>query len=184
MDDGRGKRPYYNIALIGFMGTGKSTVGRLVANHLHYGFIDTDHLIELRAGKPITMIFKEEGEEAFRSYEREVVKEITRFRKMVISTGGGLGANADNIQSLKTHALVVCLWASAETIYERVKNQTHRPLLQMPDPLARIKELLAKRESFYKMADVLISTDARTPKDVAQQVIFQYKLARASAQKM
>lgn len=177
------KRPFYNVSLIGFMGTGKTSVGRIVANRLRFGFIDTDHLIELRAGKTITRIFQEDGEARFREYERQVVEEITRFRKMVIATGGGLGANRENLESLKSHSLVVCLWASPETIYSRVKDQTHRPLLNTSDPLEKIRQLLSIREAVYREADVLISTDMRTPKEVAQQVIFHFRLARSRANK-
>ncbi|MGC8829659.1 MAG: shikimate kinase [Verrucomicrobiia bacterium] len=181
MGSEQGKRKFYNVSLIGFMGTGKTTVGRLVAARLHYGFIDTDHLIEMRVGKSITKIFEEEGEARFREYEKAVVAELESFRKMVIATGGGLGANSENLESLKKHSLVVCLWASPETIYERIKKQTHRPLLQTPEPLTKIRELLALREPVYRQADVLISTDKRTTKEVAQQVIFHLRLARSRA---
>lgn len=183
MGSEQGKREFYNISLIGFMGTGKTTVGRIISERLHYGFIDTDHLIELRAGKSITKIFEEDGEPRFREYEKSVVKELENFRKMIIATGGGLGANLENLESLKRHSLVVCLWASPETIYSRVKEQTHRPLLRAPDPLARIRELLAAREPVYREADVLITTDMRTVKEVAQQVIFHFRLVRSRSEK-
>ena len=96
--------------------------------------------------------------------------------KTVISTGGGLPANPENLASLKTHALVVCLWASPEKIWERVKNQTHRPLLHDPDPQKEIRDLLAAREPFYKQADVLVNTDIRSVREVAQQVVHQFRL--------
>src|SRR6266404_428612 len=121
------KRPIRNLALIGFMGTGKSSVGRLVADLLHFTFLDTDHVIEARAGKPISDIFAQDGEPAFRKWESRIVEELTLRDKTVISTGGGLPAYEENLISLKTHALVVCLWASAETIYERVRGHNHRP---------------------------------------------------------
>jgi shikimate kinase len=88
--------------------------------------------------------------------------------------------NPDNLASLKTHALTVCLWASAEKIWERVRSQTHRPLLNEPDPLAKIKKLLEQREPFYRQADVLLNTEMRALKDVAQQVIHQYHVAHAA----
>src|SRR5260221_221474 len=104
-------RKIQNLALIGFMGTGKSSVGRLVADTLHFTFLDTDHVIESRVGKPITDIFAQEGEAVFRDLERRVVEELTRRSRTVIATGGGLPAQEHNLESLKSHALVVCLWA-------------------------------------------------------------------------
>ena len=138
-----GTRDIRNIALIGFMGTGKSSVGRLIADQLHFSLVDTDEIIESRAGKTIAAIFAGEGEPAFRQYERDVVAELALRKRTVISTGGGVGANEANLASLKEHALVVCLWASPEKIWERVRHQTHRPLLQEADPLAKIRQLLA-----------------------------------------
>ncbi len=161
------------------MGTGKSSVGRLVANVLHFTYLDTDQVIEVRAAKPITQIFEQDGEPAFREWERRVVAELTHRRKTVISTGGGLPVNEDNLNSLKTHALVVCLWASPETIYDRVRGHEHRPLLNAPDPLAKIRELLALREPYYRKADVLVNTEWRSPKEVAVQVVHQFHMAQS-----
>ena len=175
-----GTRPIHNLALIGFMGTGKSSVGRLAASLLHFTFLDTDHVIEARAGRSIAEIFQQEGEPAFRDWERRVVEELTRRTKTVISTGGGLPLNEANLVSLKTHALVVCLWASPETVYERVRGAEHRPLLKDPDPQARIRELLAVREPYYRQADVLVSTEMRSVRDVAVQVIHQFHMAQAA----
>ncbi|MGN6554541.1 MAG: shikimate kinase [Verrucomicrobiota bacterium] len=172
-------RQIYNIALIGFMGTGKSSVGQLVASHLHLTFLDTDQTIEARAGKSITEIFAQQGEAAFRAQERELVEELTLLRKTVISTGGGLPTNQVNLSSLKTHALIVWLWASPEKIWERVRHQTHRPLLQDPDPLAKIRTMLIAREPYYRQADVLVNTDLRSAKEVAQHVIHHFHIAQA-----
>jgi shikimate kinase len=175
-----GARPLHNLALIGFMGTGKSSVGQLVASHLHFAFLDSDHLIEARAGKSVSEIFAQEGEPAFRDLERRVVKELTQRKKTVISTGGGLPVDESNLASLKTHALVVCLWASPEKIWERIRGQTHRPLLNDPDPLAKIRGLLAAREPYYRRADVLVNTEMRSLKEVAQQVVHQFQMAQAA----
>ena len=174
------QRHVHNLALIGFMGTGKSSVGRLVAARLQFRFLDTDDLIEERARRPITEIFAHEGEGFFRQMERQVVAELGRYRRTVIATGGGLAANESNLASLKRHALVVCLWASPEAIWRRVCHQTHRPLLHDPDPRARIRNLLARREPFYKQADVLINTEWRSIRAVADQVLLQFRLARQS----
>jgi len=169
-----------NIALIGFMGTGKSSVGRLVADTLHYTFLDTDDVLVARAGRSIADIFAQEGEAVFRERERRLVEEIARRTRTIISTGGGLPVDPANMASLKTHALVVCLWASAEKIWERVRNQSHRPLLNEPDPLAKIRSLLAEREPFYREADVLVNTEMRSIKEVAHQVIHQLRLAQSA----
>jgi shikimate kinase len=166
-----------NLALIGFMGTGKTTVGRHVAEYLGFDFLDTDELIQSRTGRSITDIFEQDGEPAFRELERQVVQELSACKKTVIATGGGLPTNADNLAALKSYALVICLWASPEKIWERVKNQTHRPLLHDADPQKKIRELLAAREPFYRQADVLINTDLRSVREAAQQIALQYKLA-------
>ena len=172
-------RHIVNLALIGFMGTGKTSVGRLAAEQLHFTYLDTDELIQTHTGRTIADIFKTDGEPAFRELEKKVVAELAGLTKTVISTGGGLPANPENLASLKKHALVVCFWASPEKIWERVKNQSHRPLLENADPQAKIRELLAVREPFYKQADVLMNTEIRTVREMAQQVTHQYRMAVA-----
>ena len=169
-------RHIVNLALIGFMGTGKTSVGRLVAELLHYDYLDTDDVIQTQQGRAIPEIFSTDGEPAFRRLEQEMTRELAARTRTVIATGGGLPVHAENLASLKTHALVVCLWASPEKIWERVKNQTHRPLLHDPDPVKKIRELLAAREPFYKQADVLLNTDLRSVREVAQQVVHQFRL--------
>lgn len=173
-------RRIVNLALIGFMGAGKTSVGRLVADQLHFDYLDTDELIVSRTGHSIAEIFQTDGESAFRALERQVVAGLAERTKTLISTGGGLPVNPDNLASLKTHALVVCLWASPEKIWERVKNQTHRPLLHDPDPRKKIRELLTAREPFYKQADVLVNTDIRSVREVAQHVVHQFRLEATS----
>jgi shikimate kinase len=160
------------------MGTGKSTVGRFVAGTLHFTFLDTDDVIVARAGKAISDIFEQNGEQVFRDFERRIVEELTRRKQTVIATGGGLPANPANLASLKTHSLVVCLWASPEKIYERVRHQSHRPLLKEGDPLAKIRELLAVREPYYRQADVLVNTEMRSLREVALQVVHQFHMAQ------
>jgi shikimate kinase len=172
-------RHIVNIALIGFMGTGKTSVGRLVAEQLHFDYLDTDEMIQSATGKTIAEIFKSDGEKNFRELEQKVVEEISARKNTVISTGGGLPVNPKNLGSLKSHALVVCLWASPEKIWERVKNQTHRPLLHDDNPRKKIHELLAAREPFYKQADVLLNTEVRSLREVAQQVVHQFRLESA-----
>lgn len=170
-----------NLALIGFMGTGKSSVGRALASHFNFDFIDTDELIVQCAGKPIADIFAQDGEPAFRGLEQQIVCELAQLKDSVISTGGGLGANPAHLAALKEHALTVCLWASPETIFERVKHSTHRPLLNHADPLARIRELLAEREGVYKRADLLIGTELRQIKEVVHQIVIHFEQVRGRA---
>ena len=175
-------RHLVNLALIGFMGTGKSSVGRLVAEQLHFDYLDTDELIQSRTGRTIADVFEKDGEPAFRKLEQQLVSELAARRRTVIATGGGLPADPINLASLKTHALVVCLWASPEKIWERVRNQSHRPLLCDPNPRLKIRELLAAREPFYRQADVLINTDLRSAREAAQQVVHQFKFAQSGRQ--
>ena len=170
-------RHLVNIALIGFMGAGKTSVGRLVAEQLHFDYLDTDEMIQSRTGRTITEVFKTDGEAAFRALEKQVVGELAGRTRTVIATGGGLPANEQNLAALKTHALVVCLWASPDKIWERVKGQSHRPLLHDANPRAKIRELLAAREPFYRQADVLLNTDMRNVREVAQQVVHQFRVA-------
>jgi len=174
-----GPRTIHNLALIGFMGTGKSSIGRLIAAALRYELADTDHLLEQRAGMSIAEIFAQRGEPAFRDAERQLVAEMAGWRQRIIATGGGLGADAANLESLKQHALVVCLWASPESLAQRLRHQSHRPLLQDPDPLARIRELLERRAPVYKQADVLVNTESRSLREVADHVLHQFKVARS-----
>jgi shikimate kinase len=169
-------RRIVNIALIGFMGAGKTSVGQLAAEQLHFDYLDTDEVIQSRAGRTITEIFSTDGEPAFRKMESDLVVELAARNKTVIATGGGLPVNPQNLLNLKKCALVVCLWASPETIWERVKNQTHRPLLHDPNPQRKIRDLLAVREPFYKQADVLLNTEVRSVREVAQQVVHQFRL--------
>lgn len=171
-------RQLQNVALIGFMGTGKTSVGRLVSEILKFDFLDTDDLIEKSTGRSITDIFSRDGEPAFRALEKKVVEELAHKDRTVISTGGGLPTNSENLSQLKACALVVCLWASPEKIWERVRHQSHRPLLHDADPQKKIRDLLATREPFYRQADVLVNTGLRSPREVAQQIALQFKLAQ------
>ena len=169
-----------NLILTGFMGTGKSSIGQEVVARTGRPFVDLDELIVQRTGKAISEIFAQDGEPAFRQWERKVVEELTRRQRTVIATGGGLPTDEANLASLKTHALVICLWASPEAIWERVRGHEHRPLLNEPDPLAKIRELLAVREPYYRQADVLVNTEMRSVREVAQHVVHQFHLAQSA----
>ena len=174
-------RDIRNLALTGFMGTGKSTVGRQVARELGFEFVDTDDLIEEHAGVSIAEIFSQSGELVFRKMEREVVANLIECNNTVVAAGGGLVVDPANLESLKTHSLVFCLWASPEAIWERCRTQTHRPLLHDPDPQARIVELLVQREPHYRQADIIVSTEIRPQREVVQQVVPQFREPKSTS---
>ncbi len=160
------------------MGTGKSSVGRLLAAHLRFEFVDTDDLIEARTGRKIADIFAREGEARFREMERDLVMEMAGWRHRVIATGGGLAASEANLMALKAHSLVVCLWATPEEIWQRVRRQSHRPLLHDPDPLEKIRSLLEARRPYYLRADVLISSNNRSVREVAGHILHEFEMIR------
>jgi len=160
------------------MGAGKTTVGRRVAHRLRFRFIDTDRYIEEKVGLTVPEIFARYGEPEFRRLEAEVVQELATMNKVVIATGGGMGANPDHIASLKQHALVICLWATPEVLYRRLRRSKNRPLLQVPDPLSRIRELLQQRMPVYRQADVLMNTGLRSLTELVRQVLYHFRLAQ------
>ncbi len=161
------------------MGVGKSTLGRFLASSLHYQFVDTDDVIESRTGKSITEIFQTKGEPYFRQLEHELVEEMATWKRKVISTGGGLVTTNNNLDSLKAYSFVVCLWASPETIYSRVRRQQHRPLLQTENPIEKICQLLDERAPFYKKSDLIVNTDRRPLRVVAQLVTKHFHEAQS-----
>ncbi len=171
-------REFRNIALTGFMGAGKSTVGFFLAEILRFDLVDTDKVIEERQGRRVTEIFSELGEPAFRAMEAAVVEELGLRTGLVIATGGGLILNPTNRALLRQHALIACLWASAETLFERVRTQSHRPLLRSPDPLLRIRELLEERAPIYREADLLVGVDFRHPPETARFIAEAFLAAR------
>lgn len=160
-----------NIILTGFMGTGKSSVGRLVAERLGRTFIDIDQVIEEETGLSIPDIFRDLGEPYFRELERRAIREVIRKRGLVVATGGGAIVDPENLRLLKGAGLLICLTASPEAIYERVKGDRRRPLLAPGDKLMVIKRLMKEREEFYRKADVIIDTTSKGLEAVAEEVI-------------
>jgi len=166
-------RQKQNIVLTGFMGTGKTTVGRLLAEKLGYEFVDTDIVIEARNGRSITTIFSEQGEAAFRQMERELAQELGQKEGLIISTGGRMMIDPENVQALGENGRILCLVAAPENILLRVQNDEKgmkRPLLQGSNPLERIIELLQERWEQYQQFPQIM-TDNKTPDEVLQTVI-------------
>lgn len=162
-----------NVVLIGFMGSGKSTMGIRLSYRLQYILEDTDKLIETKAGMTISEIFAREGEEAFRQMETQLLQQLVEKRgRRVYSVGGGTPVRAVNRPLLKKLGTVVYLRTRPETVYERLKNDTTRPLLQGEDPLGKIRSLMAERESAYaETADVILDVDEMTTDQVVESIM-------------
>lgn len=160
------------IILTGFMGTGKTTVGKLLADHLNYRFIDTDELIESRNNRSISDIFQELGEDAFREMERAIVREIAELEGVVISTGGRLMLDPANVNALSHNSRVLCLVATPDEILTRVLDDHghERPLLSVPNPKQRIVDLLQERNDKYRRFPQII-TDEKKPTDIARGLV-------------
>ena len=160
-----------NVYLIGMMGAGKSTVGKLIAQQLGYQFFDTDELISQVAGKSINEIFATSGEEAFRDLETQVISEICAYKNLVVATGGGMIIRQKNWSYLQ-HGVVVWLDVPVEELYSRLKEDTTRPLLRDPDPLGKLNSILSDRLEMYAQADVRIKVAIdETPERLAARVL-------------
>lgn len=160
-----------NIYLVGPMGAGKSTIGRVLVAELHLGFKDSDRVIEERTGADIPWIFDMEGEEGFRERETAVLGELASYEKFVIATGGGIILRPQNREIMNASGYVCYLTASTEQLVERTSRDKKRPLLQVENPRQKILELLALRDPLYReCADFIINTDRRSPKLVAQEI--------------
>jgi shikimate kinase len=160
-----------NLYLVGFMGTGKSTVGRAVAHKLGFNVVDSDHEIERLQGKTIPDIFAQDGEPAFRTMERAFIEGGHPAERTVVSCGGGLVVQPGMLAMLKSRGVVVCLHASVETILARTARQQNRPLLVAANPEERIRTLFAQREPIYKQSGTVILTDSRPLMDIAGHVM-------------
>lgn len=164
-----------NIILIGFMGTGKTVTGRILAERTGMELVDMDSIIEERAGRPISDIFATDGEAAFRAMERALVQELSKQTGLIISTGGGIVLNPDNIADFEKTGLVVCLKASPETIFQRLEKDTSRPLLS-GDKKGQIAALLGKRKLLYDAITHRIDTDGLTGAQTADPILELYAL--------
>lgn len=160
-----------NVFLVGPMGVGKSTIGRLLAAELNLSFCDSDRAIEERSGADIPWIFDMEGEAGFRERETTVLVELASERNLVIATGGGIVMRQQNCDVMKASGYVCYLTASIDQLVERTARDKKRPLLQVENPRQKIIDLLALRDPLYQgVADFSVNTDRRSPKSVAQEI--------------
>jgi len=164
-----------NIVLIGFMGTGKSRVGHMIARKLGMRFVDTDEVIIQRMQMSIADMFARLGESRFREIERQVVAEIAAKSGQVIATGGGVPLDKTNIENLKSNGVLICLSANPETIYRRTMRSSSRPLLNTENKLDHIRNLLKSRELYYSVADYRVDTSSRPASAVAREIVELYR---------
>lgn len=160
-----------NIILTGFMGTGKTSVGKRLAREFNLKFIDTDDLIEKEAGICINEIFARFGEAYFRRLESKVINEVSSDENMIIATGGGAVVNPTNLLVLKKNGTLICLTASIDVILSRVGSGDERPLISEGDKKETISNLLKARELFYKKADFIVDTTTKSIKEVVEEVL-------------
>jgi shikimate kinase len=148
-----------NLFLVGMMGAGKTTIGRLLARRMKRAFVDSDHEIEQRCGVSVPVIFDIEGEPGFRAREAQMIAELTAREGIVLATGGGVVLDAESRQRLAARGTVVYLHAPPADLYERVRHDKNRPLLATADPLARLESLYAERDPLYReVADIVVDT--------------------------
>ena len=187
-----------NIILVGFMGTGKTTIGRALADQLKRDFVDMDAELETRAGKPIPRMFAEDGEEVFRRMELDLVVELSRRpvrhlvrrslgkdgslgdggSNLVIAAGGGIVLNPDNIRDFSATGHVICLMAAPDEILRRVSDSNHRPLLEQGDKGQRIRNLLQRRQPLYDAIDCQVDTTGKSPDEIIANVLAQFQDSR------
>ncbi len=167
-----------NISLIGLPGSGKSTVGRQLARRLQVSFSDSDHAIEVQLGCSIREYFEREGEDRFRDVEESVIDQLTRDQKGVLATGGGAVLRASNRQHLRERTQVVYLSSSPDELFRRLRHDINRPLLQVADPLGRLRDLYAVRDPLYReTAHFVIETGRPSVATLVNMILMQLELA-------
>lgn len=159
-----------NIVLFGFMGTGKSSVGKKLAEDLKMKFVEMDSVIEEKENRSISNIFSKKGEKYFRKLERNLVKKISKEKGLVVSTGGGVVLNPDNVKDFKKNGILVCFNASPKEIYKRITKTKRRPLLNVDNPLRKIKDLLDYRRPYYDKIKIQINTTGKDIKKIVCEI--------------
>jgi shikimate kinase len=160
-----------NIILVGFMGTGKTSAGKLLAEKLGREFLELDGIIEKKEGLLIKDIFAKKGESYFRGLEKNAVKEAVQNKGAVISAGGGAVIDEENLKNFKENGVLICLEASPAVILKRTKGSECRPLLNVPDPEKKIRELLQRRKPYYQKADFCVDTDEMSVEEVVEKIM-------------
>ena len=168
---GFGQRNHGNIFLVGLMGAGKTTIGKSLANRLDKTFIDSDHEIQKRTGVSIPVIFDIEGEAGFRKRESEILRELVKLENIVLATGGGAVLDEGNRELLKHRGTVVYLRAAVDDLWRRTRHDKNRPLLQTPDPHAKLCELYTQRDPLYcETAHIIVETGKQSAHSLVQQI--------------
>lgn len=166
------------ISLVGLPGSGKTTVGRHLARRLRIPFVDSDHVIEQQIGCSVRAYFEREGESSFRDIEQDVIDELSRGGSQVLSTGGGAVLRPANRQHLRDRGSVVYLNSTPEELYRRLRHDTNRPLLQVADPLARLRDLYAQRDPLYReTAHFVLETGRPSVSTLVNMIVMQLELA-------
>ncbi|MBN2190148.1 MAG: shikimate kinase [Candidatus Aureabacteria bacterium] len=160
-----------NIVLFGFMASGKSTVAKILSQKLNMKYIEMDDVIEKEAGMPIPEIFSKKGEQYFRNLEKILSERLSSSDNLIISTGGGVVLNEENIRNLRKNGITFSLMVSPENVIKRTEKSTHRPLLNMPDRKNQVGRLLLQRKTHYEKADHIIDTNGLSPENVADAII-------------
>jgi len=160
-----------NIVLIGFMGSGKSMVSKRLGVLLSREIFSTDKMIEEEEGRSVSSIFEESGEEYFRTKEKEAVGKVSKLKGVILDCGGGIVLDQANIDKLKENGYLIYLSATPEFIYEQVKHKKNRPLLDVDDPKAKIKELLELRKAQYAQADQTVISDGKTIEQICDHIM-------------
>jgi len=172
------------VALVGLPGSGKSTVGRQLARRLQRQFLDSDHVIEARLGCSIREYFEREGESSFRDVEEAVLDELSQQESGVLSTGGGAVLRPSNRERLKQRTTVVYLKSNPDELFRRLRHDVNRPLLQVADPLTRLRDLHAVRDPLYReAAQFIVETGRPSVGTLVNMILMQLELSGAAAQR-
>ena len=164
-----------NLVLVGFMATGKTEVGKLLAKKLERDFVDVDDNIVSTTGMSIDKIFEDFGEDFFRDLESNIIQKISDMTDLVIATGGGSLLRPENVENLKRTGVLVCLTASPKEILRRVGDERHRPLLNVKDRLTTIREMMEKRNPYYNLSDIMVNTEGKNTHETAQEILAKFK---------
>lgn len=162
-----------NIYLVGLMGAGKTTIGRVLAKRLGLAFVDSDHEIEARTGVRIPTIFEIEGEDGFRKREAQVILDLARTGGQVVATGGGAVLRQENRENLKASGLVIYLDVPPQALWERTRHDKNRPLLQVGDPLQKLRTLYAQRDPLYREVAHLVVDGSRISAQGVLQILMK-----------